>query len=318
MMNLIRLFIEGILRFMKSLCLIFIYLVILTSCSSEITDLEKKIEDLEKDAAYKQSVIDRLYDDLIAKCTSSREDVTTFGPYTLTENVIYDTDWDCAMDTTIRQGYFEEGVKEAVVTSPNEELYRLGIGLSVEDSREFYQLSGYTGGRHCCALDILLSKEAPYETVFYSSKDGDFPILVGDFDGDGKTEIETKTDIFLYWRASYAGSTVVKVFLEYSQDSFKLDKDLIYAHATEEINRIEYDSVKFLPLSANITDDYTGWEGYFIPREIIKIPGALLLSGREIEAKRFLDYVWPEDLPKRDLYWKEFKEQLARSKYWEG
>ncbi len=318
MMNLIRLFIEGILRFMKSLCLIFIYLVILTSCSSEITDLEKKIEDLEKDAAYKQSVIDRLYDDLIAKCTASREDVTTFGPYTLTENVIYDTDWDCAMDTTIRQGYFEEGVKEAVVTSPNEELYRLGIGLSVEDSREFYQLSGYTGGRHCCALDILLSKEAPYETVFYSSKDGDFPILVGDFDGDGKTEIETKTDIFLYWRASYAGSTVVKVFLEYSQDSFKLDKDLIYAHATEEINRIEYDSVKFLPLSANITDDYTGWEGYFIPREIIKIPGALLLSGREIEAKRFLDYVWPEDLPKRDLYWKEFKEQLARSKYWEG
>ena len=148
MMNLIRLFIEGILRFMKSLCLIFIYLVILTSCSSEITDLEKKIEDLEKDAAYKQSVIDRLYDDLIAKCTSSREDVTTFGPYTLTENFIYDTDWDCAMDTTIRQGYFEEGVKEAVVTSPNEELYRLGIGLSVKDRREFYQLSGYTGGRH--------------------------------------------------------------------------------------------------------------------------------------------------------------------------
>ena len=31
------------------------------------------------------------------------------------------------MDTTIRQGYFEEGVKEAVVTSPNEELYRLGL-----------------------------------------------------------------------------------------------------------------------------------------------------------------------------------------------
>ena len=117
------------------------------------------------------------------------------------------------MDTTIRQGYFEEGVNEAVVTSPNKELYRLGIGLSVEDSREFYQLSGFTGGRHCCALDILLSKEAPYETVFYSSKDGDFPILVGDFDGDGKTEIETKTDIFLYWRASYSGSTVLKVFL---------------------------------------------------------------------------------------------------------
>ena len=292
--------------------------LLLASCSSENADLKKQIQDLQEDVDYKQSVIERLYDDLIAKCTSSREDVTTFGPYTLSENVIYDTDWDCAMDTTIRQGYFEEGVKEAVVTSPNEELYRLGIDLSIKDRREFYQLSGYTGGMHCCALDILLSKESPYETVFYSSKDGDFPILVGDFDGDGKTEIETKTDTFLYWRASYADSTVVKVFLEYSHDNFNLDKDLIYAHATEEINKIEYDSVKFLPLTANIKDDYTGWEGHFIPREIIEIPGALLFAGREIEAKRFLDYVWPEDLPKKELYWKEFKEQLARSKYWEG
>ena len=204
------------------------------------------------------------------------------------------------------------------MTSPTGELYRLGIGISVEDSREFYQLSGYTGGMHCCALDILLSKEAPYETVFYSSKDGNSPILVADFDGDGKTEIETKTDIFLYWRASYADSSVVKVFLEYSQGSFKLDKDLIYAHATEEINKIEYDSVKFLPLTANIRDDITGWEGYFIPREIIEIPGALLLAGRETEAKRFLDYVWPEELSNKNLYWKGFKEQLARSKYWEG
>ena len=291
--------------------------LLLASCSSENADLKKQIQDLQEDVDYKQSVIERLYDDLIAKCTSSREDVTTFGPYTLSENILYDTDWDCAMDTTIRQGYFEEGVNEAVVTSPSGELYRLGIGLSVEDSREFYQLSGYTGGRHCCALDILLSKEAPYETVFYSSKDGDFPILVGDFDGDGKTEIETKTDVFLYWRASYAGSTVVKVFLE-SQDNFKLDKDLLYSHATEEINKIEYDTVKFLPVPTNIRDDITGWEDHFIPHEVIKIPGALLFAGREIEAKRFLDYVWPEDLPKKDLYWKEFKEQLARSKYWEG
>ena len=60
----------------------------------------------------------------------------------------------------------EEGVNEAVVTSPNEELYRLGIGLSVEDSREFYQLSGYTGGRHCCALDILLSKRLLMKPYF--------------------------------------------------------------------------------------------------------------------------------------------------------
>ena len=119
-----------------------VLLLVLGGCSSDNADLKKKIEELEKDVSYKQRVIDGLYDDLIAKCTSSREEVTAFGPYTLTENVIYDTDWDCAMDTTIRQGYFEEGVNEAVVRSPTEELHRLGIGLSVKDTGEFYQLSG--------------------------------------------------------------------------------------------------------------------------------------------------------------------------------
>jgi len=303
---------------MKRLTITLLTLLVLGGCSSDNEDLKKKIEELEKDVAYKQSVIERLYDDLIAKCTSSREEVTTFGPYTLTENVIYDTDWDCAMDTTIRQGYFEEGVNEAVVRSPTEELHRLGIGLSVEDTGEFYQLSGFTGGRHCCTLDLLLSKKEPYETVFRSSKDGDFSILVGDIDGDGKTEIETKTDIFLYWRDSYAGSTVVKVFLEYSSNAFKLDKDLIYSYVTKEINNIEYDSIKFVLIEEESREDWYGWEDHYIPHEIIEIPGALMFAGREEEAKRFLDYVWPEELPNKDLYWKEFKEMIKGSKYWEN
>jgi len=302
---------------MKNLTITLLALLVLGGCSSENEDLKKKIEELEKDVSYKQEVIERLYDDLIAKCTSSREEVTTFGPYTLTENVIYDTDWDCARTTRIVSGYFEEGVNEAVVRSPTEELHRLGIGLSVQDTGEFYQLSGYTGGRHCCALDFLLSKEAPYKTVFRSSKDGDFPILVGDLDGDGKTEIETKTDVFLYWRASYAGSTVVTVFLEYSSNTFKLDKDLIYSYVTKEINNIEYDSIKFVLIEEERREDWYGWEDHYIPHEIIEIPGALMFAGREEEAKKFLDYVWPEDLPKKDLYWKEFKEQLTQSAYWE-
>ena len=119
----------------------------------------------------------------------------------------------------------------------------------------------------------------------------------------------------MYWKGSYADTVTIEIFLEYSSDSFKLDKDLIYSKVTEEIDSIQYNEIKFIPNYRKGSTD--GWEGHEIPYKLIKITGALLFAGRESEAKRFLDYVWPEDLPNKDLYWKEFKEMIKGSKYWE-
>ena len=83
--------------------------LLLASCSSENTDLKKKIEELEQEISSKQNsidVLDRLtHDLLIEKCTSSNEEVTNFGPYTLTESSLYDTDWDCANKSGIKSGH---------------------------------------------------------------------------------------------------------------------------------------------------------------------------------------------------------------------
>ena len=295
--------------------------LLLASCSSENTDLEKKIEELEQVISSKQNTIDVLQrenlDLLIEKCTSSKEEVTNFGPYTLTEIILYDTDWDCADKSGIKSGWFEEGVFSAIVKSPEKELYREYSDVMVSESEDLYNLSHRTGGAHCCVINNLLSKRAPYEIVFSSASDGDYGIYVGDYDEDGNSEISINDKVSLYWRGSYADTVPIKIYLEYSSDSFTLDKDLIYLKVTEEINAIDYGSIKFIPIDKERRDDWDGWEGHYIPYQLIEITGALMFSGRESEAKRFLDYVWPDDLPNKDLYWKEFKEMIEGSKYWE-
>lgn len=306
----------------RTLTLSVLLLLFVGGCSSDNEDLKKKIEELEEEISSKQNTIDVLkrktHDLLIEKCTSSKEEVTNFGPYTLTEIVLYDTDWDCASDTGIKSGWFEEGVSSAIVKSPEKELYREYSDVMVSESEEFYNLSHRTGGAHCCVINNLLSKKAPYKIVFSATSDGDSGIYVGDYDDDGHPEISISDKVSLYWKGSYAVTVPITIFLEYSSDSFKLDKDLIYSYVTEEINNVEYDSIKFTPIAKESRREWSGWEDHYIPYKLIEITGALLFAGRESEAKRFLDYVWPEDLPNKDLYWKEFKEMIKGSKYWEN
>ena len=292
-------------------------LILFAGCSSENKELKKKIEELEKDISYKEEKIESLYDNLISLCTSSREEVTSFGPYTLTEQVIYETDWDCASKIIVQSAYIEEGVKSAIIRSPSEILYEHYGDLTVHDDGDFFHVSGYSGGAHCCSFDLLLSKETPYEIMFSVSSDGDLGSLVSDFDDDGNQEIQISDKVLWYWKGPPAFTARVEIYLEFTSNGFKLDKDLIYSKVSEKIKNTEYEIIQFIPIEEENRNDPDGWEGYWIPRELTSITAALLFSGRETEAREFLDYVWPKDLPNKDLYWEEFKEELTTSEFWE-
>ena len=237
------------IKIMKHLTITLLTLLVLGGCSSDNEDLKKKIEELEKDVAYKQSVIDRLYEDSIAKCTSSREEITNFGPYTLTQTILYDTDWKCAENFRIKSVYFEEGVKSAILRSPSKVLYEDYDELNIHDDGEFFHVSGHSRGAHCCALDLILSKEAPYEIVLSVSSDGDLGSLVSDFDDDGNKEIQISDKVLWYWKGPAAFTARVEIYLEFTSNGFKLDEDLIYSKVSEKIKNTEYESIQFIPQS---------------------------------------------------------------------
>ena len=317
---------------MKHLTITLLILLVLGGCSSENEDLKKKILDLEETIEeqrtefYQQEKIkelnewtrteiekikDRhapyydLVDEIIESCTSKEELVTTFGVYTLSQTI---TDQDCVSELT--GGRFGSAPSMTIVRSPTKRLLKLPWELHVENIGEFFHISGYSKGAWCCTEDHFLSKKPPYEIVFEEHSYGDDSVLWRHFDSDMYKEIRIKDTNFIQWLGSTASSALPVIYLEYSSDSFKLDKELMYSEASKKINNItESESIKFLP------GDH--WEGHDIPSELIEITSELMIAGKEQEARKFFDGVWPKDLPKKELFWQEFKEKLARSKYWE-
>ena len=60
-----------------------------------------------------------------------------------------------------------------------------------------------------------------------------------------------------------------------------------------------------------------GWQGHFIPSTLTEIIVSLIMAGREEEAKKFLDDMWPDNLTDKELFWSLLKEQVDQSKYWD-
>ena len=141
-----------------------------------------------------------------------------------------------------------------------------------------------------------------------------------DLDDDGYKEMYIIDRNFHYYSmrtSTWRGTPHPDLYFEYSSNSFKLDKELIYSEVSKKINNItESDNWDFIPTVYDGTTQITVWEGHLTPPKLISITSALMFSGREQEARKFLENVWTDDSLNKELYWQEFKEQLAESKYW--
>ena len=294
-------------------------LLVFGGCSSESETQNRKILELEKRIEDIREILPPLYEEIVESCTTTKQEVTTFGVYTLTKKII-DQDYFCVTNIVGEaldySGYFlpPSLSRPSLIESPTKHLLRVPWELQVKDIGEFFHISGYSGGAWCCEEDHFLSKKAPYEIVFEEHSKAGRSVLWGHFDSDIYKEIKIEDTNFIQWYGCTSCSALPVIYLEYSSDSFKLDKELMYSEASKKINNItKSGGIKFLP-----GDKYgSDWEGYDIPSELIEISSELIISGREEEARKFFDDMWPKDLPKKELFWQEFKEKLARSKYWE-
>jgi len=308
-------------------------LLVLGGCSSENEDLKKESLDLERvNENLKKKILyleseneldpDKFHKFIVDSCITKREEITTFGAYTLTQ-IITDQDWDCIDDlrgyvSATGTGFGLNGISHAFVESPEKVLFHSRYrGLKVKDIEEFYHVSEWTGGAWWAIRDVFLSKKAPYEIVFeeYSFADDDVGVVWKHFDNDRHKEIEIEDTNFLHWRGtSTGGSAHPVIYLEYSSNSFKLDKDLTYSKVYEKIKKTEPDDLKFYPHDSGYE---FGWQGHYIRPTLIEIIAPLIMAGREEEAKKFLEDMWPDNLTDMELFFSLLKEQVKRSPHWE-
>ncbi len=305
---------------MKGLIITLLTFLILGACSDEEESLNKKIIQLEDEVELHRERFLTLYGNTVESCSTYQDEISTFGPYTLTQTTT-DQDWDCinelaGFESDTGEGFHRYGVTEAVVTSPTAEVYRSDRELKVQDIEEFYHLSSYTGGAWCCTADVFLSKKAPHEKVFTEYSYGVRSVVWKDFDDDGEKEIEVIDTNFIHWRASTAGSALPAVYLEFYDDSFRLDKELTYIKALEKMQNTEPERFIFHVKENDLSQGLSGWQGHYIPSSLTEVIAPLIMAGREDQARKFLNEKWPNYLTDKELFLSLLKEQVEQSKYW--
>ena len=125
---------------------------------------------------------------------------------------------------------------------------------------------------------------------------------------------------FSFWHASHAGSPYPKLIYEYKDDSYQLSPALMYKplpSSQEEEQAIIRIKKDIADCEAREWEDHCWYyKGTYLPSSVWSYMLYLLYSGHPLEARQFLDKVWPEDKPGKELFLFNFKERLNRSDYW--
>ena len=104
---------------MRSLIIILLSFLVLGACSNEEDSLNKKIIMLEDEVERYSDQFYTAYGNIVESCTNYKEDISTFGPYTLIQTTS-DQDWDCinqlsGYETFTGEGFLTYGVTDVIV-----------------------------------------------------------------------------------------------------------------------------------------------------------------------------------------------------------
>ena len=121
---------------MRGLIITLLTFLILGACSNEDSynstnneeSLNKKIIMLESEVERYRDQFYTVYGNIVESCTTYEEDISTLGPYTLTQTTS-DQDWDCinqlsGYETFTGEGFLKDGVTDVIVNSPTKQVFR--------------------------------------------------------------------------------------------------------------------------------------------------------------------------------------------------
>jgi len=141
-----------------------------------------------------------------------------------------------------------------------------------------------------------------------------------DVDHDGVLEFITQDRNFIFWHACHAGSPLPNLVYSYQNGNYQLSPALMY----KPLPTAQEEEKAIIQIKKYITEcEERGWkdliwyyEGTYLPSLVWSYMLDLLYSGHPLEARQFLDKVWPQDKPGKELFLFNFKEKLNGSNYW--
>lgn len=194
--------------------------------------------------------------------------------------------------------------------------YFLGAKLLAGDPHFLFNLTGmgkqlviskWTGGAHCCDSLFVFELGAELRKIA-EIEGGNFEPEIVDLKHDGRSEIIVTDDFLAYRFSSFAESAKGKVILKFSNGDF--------VPADEYMRRKP-------PSGSSWQNHVTSWRKSLkesgperLPESFVQALTDLVFTGNEHLARPFVDKVWPEGIPGKIAFLKEYKEALADSRYY--
>ena len=178
-------------------------------------------------------------------------------------------------------------------------------------------ISEYSGSASCCLLFHIFEIGPTFKKL--GTIDAEFGDSGPHFvhpDKDSKTTglaIEIHDWTFANWNTDFADSPAPKVILRFSDNAYQVAPDLMRAPVLSASDlAARADEVKNYAPSAK---DGT-WPHVKVSPQLWGTMLDLVYSGHADDAWKFLDDAWPAKVQGKDAFARDFRTQLAKSKYW--
>jgi hypothetical protein len=178
-------------------------------------------------------------------------------------------------------------------------------------------ISEYSGSANCCLLFHIFEIGPTFKKL--GTIDAEFGDSGPHFvhpDKDSKTTglaIEIHDWTFANWNTDFADSPAPKVILRFSDNAYQVAPDLMRAPVLSASDlAARADEVKNYAPSAK---DGT-WPHVKVSPQLWGTMLDLVYSGHADDAWKFLDDAWPAKVQGKDAFARDFRTQLAKSKYW--
>jgi hypothetical protein len=199
---------------------------------------------------------------------------------------------------------------------PDAALVKMGMDVTGTGQPDLV-ISEWLGGANCCLLFHIFEIGPTFKKL--GTIDAEFGDSGPHFlhpDKDSKSTglaIEIHDWTFANWNTDFADSPAPKITLRFSDNAYRVAPDLMRAPVL---------SASDLEARAAEVNSYApsakggAWPHAEVSPQLWETMLDLIYSGHTDEAWKFLDKAWPLKVQGKDAFARDFRAQLAKSKYW--
>jgi hypothetical protein len=199
---------------------------------------------------------------------------------------------------------------------PDAAMVKMGMDVSGNGQPDLV-VSEWLGGANCCLIFHIFEIGPTFKKL--GTIDAEFGDSGPHFlrpDKDSKSTglaIQIHDWTFANWHTDFADSPAPKVMLRYSDDEYRVAPDLMRTPAPAASDlAANVAAVKSYAPSAK----GGAWPKAEVSPQLWGTMLDLIYGGHEDDASKFLDAAWPPTVQGKDNFARDFRAQLAKSRYW--